>query len=103
MTKIDMLQQILTMNPMDSFARYGLAMEYANSGDVTAALAEFDRLATDHPDYTPGYFMCAQTLAKAGRIDEAKERLKAGIASAVRTRNTHAEGEMQDMLDDLEN
>lgn len=103
MNKIDMLQEILTKNPMDSFARYGLAMEYSNSGEVAAAIAEFDRLAADHPDYTPGYFMGAQTLAKAGRIDEAKERLGLGIASARRTGNSHALGEMQEMLDDLEN
>ena len=88
---------------MDSFARYGLAMEYANAGNVAEAMAEFDRLTADHPDYTPGYFMGAQTLAKAGRIDEAKGHLKSGIASALRTGNSHALGEMQEMLDDLEN
>lgn len=102
MNKLAMLQEILTQNPMDSFARYGLAMEFANTGKTAEAMAEFDRLAHDHPDYTPGHFMAAQTLAKAGRIDEARNRLRGGIASAVRTGNAHAQREMQEMLDELE-
>ena len=75
MDKIAMLTEILTQNPGDAFARYGLAMEHANQGQTDAALAEFDRLLTTHPDYTAGYFMAAQTLVKAGRTDEAKARL----------------------------
>jgi predicted Zn-dependent protease len=101
MNKLTMLQEILAQNPTDSFARYGLAMEYAGSGQTEEALAEFDRLAKDHPDYVPGYFMAAQTFARVGRTDEAKNRLQVGIAAAVRTGNAHAEGEMQDMLDEL--
>jgi predicted Zn-dependent protease len=101
MNKVAMLQEILAQNPMDSFARYGLAMEYSGSGQTEQALAEFDQLAKDHPDYVPGHFMAAQTLAKVGRTDDAKTRLQIGIAAAARTGNTHAQGEMQDMLDEL--
>ena len=79
-----------------------MAIEYASRGETDTSLAEFDRLLTQHPDYTAGYFMAAQTLAKAGRGDEAKSRLSEGIASARRTGNQHAQSEMQAMLDDLE-
>jgi predicted Zn-dependent protease len=102
MDKIAMLTEILTQNPGDAFARYGLAMEHANQGQTDASLAEFDRLLSTHPDYTAGYFMAAQTLVKAGRPDEAKERLTQGIASARRTGNGHALAEMQAMLEELE-
>jgi thioredoxin-like negative regulator of GroEL len=102
MDKIAMLNEILSQNPTDAFARYGLAMEYAGRGETAASLAEFSRLLTDHPDYTAGYFMAAQTLSKAGRNDEAKGRLNEGIASARRTGNSHAMSEMQAMLDELE-
>lgn len=102
MDKIAMLKEILGMNPKDAFARYGLAMEYANGGEIEKALAEFDSLAAEHPDYTAGYFMAAQTLAKVERTEEAKARLALGIASAKRTGNQHALSEMQAMLDDLE-
>lgn len=102
MDKIAMLNEILAQNPADAFARYGLAMEYAGRGDTEASLAEFARLLNHHPDYTAGYFMAAQTLAKAGRNDEAKARLTEGISSARRTGNQHAQSEMQAMLDELE-
>jgi predicted Zn-dependent protease len=102
MDKIAMLNEILAQNPTDTFARYGLAMEYASRGETEASLAEFSRLLTENPDYTAGYFMAAQTLAKAGRTDEAKARLADGIASAKRTNNLHALSEMQAMLEELE-
>ena len=97
-----MLTEILTQNPGDAFARYGLAMEYANQGKTDSALAEFERLLSTHPEYTAGYFMAAQTLVKAGRTDEAKARLAQGIASAQRSGNAHALGEMQALLEELE-
>jgi predicted Zn-dependent protease len=102
MDKIAGLKEILTRDPKNSFARYGLAMELAGSGQTEAALGEFEKLLADNPEYTPGYFMAAQTLAAAGRNDEAIQRLKAGIASAVRNSNRHALSEMQAMLDELE-
>ena len=101
MDRIAMLNEILTGNPDDAFARYGLAMELSKSGDVDRAMEEFGVLLSKHPDYTPGYFMAAQTLAGASRVDEAKRMLVDGIASAVRTGNSHAQSEMTAMLDDL--
>ena len=97
-----MLTEILSQNPGDVFARYGLAMEHANQGQTDASLEEFERLLSAHPDYTPGYFMAAQTLVKAGRTEEARSRLTQGIASAQRTGNQHALGEMQALLEELD-
>ena len=102
MDKVESLKEILGQDPQNAFARYGLAMELAGRGETAVALGEFDRLCADHPDYTAGYFMAAQTLAKAGREPEAKQRLVDGMASARRTGNQHALREMQAMLDDLE-
>jgi tetratricopeptide (TPR) repeat protein len=101
MDRIATLNEILTENPKDAFARYGLAMEYSKQGDFDRALAEFSILLEGHPEYTAGYFMAAQTLVKAGRTDEAKARLAQGIASAQRTGNAHALGEMQALLEEL--
>jgi cytochrome c-type biogenesis protein CcmH/NrfG len=101
MDRVAMLQEVLTQNPNDAFARYGLALEYANRGEVETAVAEFTRLIQTNPDYTPGYQMSAQTLMKAGREDEARKNLEAGIACATRTGNQHARAEMEAMLDEL--
>lgn len=102
MDRLAALQEILQLKPNDSFARYGLAMEYSSRGEVEPALAEFDRLLAQDPDYAAAYFMAAQTLARAGRTDEAGQRLRQGIEAARRAGNSHAEAEMQEMLDRLE-
>jgi predicted Zn-dependent protease len=101
MDRLAMLHEILSQNPDDAFARYGLAMEYSNSGEVEQALEEFTKLLSTHPDYTAGYFMAAQTLSKANRAEEAKKMLVDGISSARRTGNTHAQSEMTALLDEL--
>jgi predicted Zn-dependent protease len=102
MDKIAGLKEILELDPKNSFARYGLAMELAGRGETAAALAEFDALLANDPGYTAGYFMAAQTLSAAGRAQEAIARLKAGIESAARGGNLHAVSEMQAMLEELE-
>ncbi|SRR5258708_5067138 len=101
MDRIALLTEILAGNPADAFARYGLAMEYSNTGKIDEAMREFKTLLEKSPDYTPGYFMAAQTLEKAGRIEEAKRLLVDGISSARRTGNAHAQSEMTAMLDAL--
>lgn len=100
--KIAGLREILALDAKNSFARYGVAMELAKQGDVDGALAEFTTLLANDPDYTAGYFMSAQTLANAGRREEAIARLKDGINCAARTGNRHALSEMQAMLDELD-
>ena len=103
MDRVAMLNEILAQNPNDTLARYGLAMEYSKTGDAEHALDEFKKLLTANPDYAAGYFMAAQTLARAGRNEEAKKMLEDGIAAAKRTGNAHAESEMGAMLEDLRN
>src|ERR1700686_4813125 len=101
MDRIATRGEILAGNPEDSFARYGLAQEYSNAGQIEQALQEFTTLIEKNPDYTPAYFMAAQALAKASRVDEAKRMLVDGVSSARRTGNTHAQSEMTAMLEEL--
>lgn len=101
MDRIAMLNEILAQDPANTLARYGLAMEYSNSGKFDQALQEFSKLISTSPDYAAGYFMAAQTLVKAGKAQDARKMLQDGIAAAQRTRDPHAESEMQAMLAEL--
>jgi predicted Zn-dependent protease len=101
MDRVALLNEVLSQNPSDAFARYGLAMEYSKTGEIERALEEFGKLLATHPDYTAGYFMAAQTLAKVDRTEEAKKMLADGIASAKNTGNGHAQAEMEAMLGEL--
>jgi predicted Zn-dependent protease len=95
------LTQHLEQYPNDAFARYGLALEYANGGDVDAALREFDLLLESNPEYVPGYQMAGQTLMRAGKLDQAREMLHRGVACAARSGNAKAKNEMEGLLDEL--
>ena len=101
-TRVAALQEILKDNPNDAFARYALGLEYSGAGETETALAEFAKLLEAHPDYTNGYFMAAQALARAERVGEARMMLQTGIESARRTNNRHALSEMEAMIDELE-
>jgi predicted Zn-dependent protease len=102
MDRRKMLEDFLAQNPTDAFARYGLALDYANSGETDRAMQEFQRLTEINPDYTAAYQMWAQTMMKSGKTTEARPLLEKGIACAQRTGNAHAAREMQGMLEELE-
>jgi cytochrome c-type biogenesis protein CcmH/NrfG len=101
MDRIAMLSEILAQDPNNAFARYGLAMEYSNSGKVEQALEEFNKLLSTNPDYAAGYFMAAQTLMRSDRKDEARTMLENGIIAAQRKGDAHAQSEMQAMLAEI--
>jgi|SRR5271165_1154811 len=96
-----LLEEFVASKPTDAFARYGLAMECANSGDASAADEHFKALLASHPDYVSGYFQYGQFLAKSGRKEEARSTLTAGIATAMRTGDEHARSEMEGALAEL--
>jgi len=101
-TRLDILKTMVEQNPADTFARYGLAMEYRNTGDLESAVGEFHTLMTANPDYAPAYFHGGQTLERLGRIEEARQVYLQGIEVTTRSGNQHARSEMQGALDLLE-
>jgi tetratricopeptide (TPR) repeat protein len=100
-TRLDILKSMVEQNPGDSFARYGLAMEYRNTGDLDAAMGEFHALMAANPDYAPAYFHGGQTLERMGRLDEAREVYLQGIEVTTRSGDQHAKSEMQGALEML--
>jgi tetratricopeptide (TPR) repeat protein len=97
-SRIDTLKQLLEQNPGATFARYGLAMEYVKGGELEAAIAEFHAIVASEPAYSAAYFHGGQTLEKLGRLEEARQLYRQGIA---RTGDAHARSEMQAALDIL--
>lgn len=97
--RLEILKSMVEQNPTDSFARYGLAIEYRNSGDLVSAMAEFRALMAHNPDYSPAYFHGGQTLERLGKLEEAREIYLQGVAVTTRTGDQHAKSEMQGALD----
>src|SRR5260370_26032902 len=93
-TRRTMLEEFLAAHPQDSFARYGLAMECANQRDSAAAIANFEKLLAENPNYVAGYFQYGQLLARLSRTANAPRTLISCIAVARRTGAPHAAPEM---------
>jgi Tfp pilus assembly protein PilF len=98
-TRLEILKSMVGQNPADSFARYGLAMEYRNAGDLAAAIAEFRALLASQPDYSAAYFHGGQTLEKLGQTAEAREMYLRGIEATTREGDFHTRDEIQAALD----
>jgi len=90
---------MVAQNPADNFLRYGLAMEYRNSGDLEAAVDEFQALMAAAPDYVPAYFHAGQTLERLGRLENARQIYQLGIEAATQAGNQHARSELQAALE----
>jgi tetratricopeptide (TPR) repeat protein len=93
--RIQLLEQILSQDPSSKLARYGLAMEYVNTGEWALAIPEFEAVLATDPAYSAAYYHGGQTLEKMGRLDEAREFYRRGIAA---TRDPHALGELEAAL-----
>jgi predicted Zn-dependent protease len=101
-TRLEQIQELLAADPDDPFLGYALAMEHVSAGDDATAVHRFRELIDKSPRYVPSYLMAAQCMARLGHDDEAKEVLRKGVTAARQENNQHALGEIQEMLDRLE-
>lgn len=97
--RLDVLRGMLEQDPKSQLARYGLAMEYVNRGEHEQAIAEFETLLANHPDYVAAYYHGGRNLEKLGRVEDACDMYERGIAVATRIGDTHTRSELQAALD----
>jgi Tfp pilus assembly protein PilF len=96
--RLEILKQMLRDNPNNTFARYGLAMEYSKNGDHNEAIAEFRTLLRDDENYVAAYFHAGQTYEKLGEVQEARAIYEKGIEVATRKGDTHTRSEIEAAL-----
>ena len=101
-TRREFLEEAVRQDPHNTFARYGLALELANT-EPDAAWTHFEYLLLNHPEYSATYAQAGAFLTKQGRIDEARRILATGVEVTGRQRKRHAQTELQAALDDLGN
>ena len=100
-TRLDLLRNLVAQNPADSFARYGLAQEWARSGNLEQAVEEYRGLLAVNPDYAAAYYHGGQALARLGRIEEARALYRLGIETTTRIGDLHTRGEIEAALETL--
>jgi predicted Zn-dependent protease len=99
--RLEFLQKITSEGRGDSFAWYGLAMEFRSLERLDEALATFEKLRTVAADYVPMYLMCGQMLQSMGRANDARAWLTSGVQAAKTKGDAHALSELQAALDTL--
>jgi thioredoxin-like negative regulator of GroEL len=101
---MEQIEAMLAEDPDDAFLRYGLAMEHASSGDDAACVEVLRdliaRTAATAP-YVPAYLQAGQALVRLDRITEACDVLRQGVDVARRVGDSHAQGEMQGLLESV--
>jgi Tfp pilus assembly protein PilF len=96
--RIDLLKQMLAQDPGNSFARYGLAMEYSKSGDLTDAVAEFRSLIAADTSYVAAYYHGGHALEQLGDIEAARLLYEQGIAACAQKGDSHTLAEIEAAL-----
>ncbi len=99
MNRLETLRAMLVQDPANTFARYGLAMEFANQGQLEEAVAEYRALLDKDPNYAAAYYHGGQALEKLGRVDDAREWYERGIEVTTRGGDAHTRSELQAALD----
>jgi thioredoxin-like negative regulator of GroEL len=94
----EQLEKLLAADPEDVFLNFALAMELVKADDSEAALEQFARVTELDPDYNTAYFQRGRLLLSLGRVGDAREVLKAGVAAAERTGDRHAASQMGELL-----
>lgn len=98
-SRLSQLQQMLAEEPDDSFLQYALGMEHLKLGDCEAALRQFAAMNERTPDHVAAWHQRGRLLMDRGDVEQAREILQHGVATAQRAGDSHAAGEMQGLID----
>ncbi len=101
MPSLEQLDKLLSKEPDDVFLNFAKAMELAKGQRFAEAFAQFDRVIALDADYAPAFFQKGRTLLQSGDTETAKSTLRLGIDRARATGDSHAAGEMTELLDSL--
>lgn len=96
--RLEMLEKLTSSGQAEALAWYGLAMEYRKLGRVDDALAAFQTLRSNEPEYLAMYLMAGQLLLENNRASDARAWLEQGLVIAQRQGNFKTVGELQDAL-----
>ena len=92
--RLSQLRNLLESDPHDAFCMYGIAMEYAKSGNHEKAIAWFDQTMETDPHYCYAWYHKAKCQEDAGDTKAASETLEEGMKQAEEADDAHAAEEM---------
>ena|SRR5438105_259320 len=101
-SRLDTFRAMVAKNPSNALARFGLANEALKDGLHEEALENLRVYLSSYEDEGNGYARLAQALEALGRIDEAKEALRLGVATSQRFGHAGMANELTARLEEME-
>ncbi|MEK6781856.1 MAG: tetratricopeptide repeat protein [Bacteroidota bacterium] len=98
--RIRLLQQFLDEEPEDPFNWYALALEETKTNSERAAEL-FEYVLKNHPTYLPAYYHAGNLYLSTGNRVRAKEILQSGVNLANEKGEQKSMGELNTLLDQL--
>jgi Tfp pilus assembly protein PilF len=98
MARLEKLQDLLALDPTDSFAKYAIGLEYAKAENFSEAIRTLEELRESDPSYVPTYYMLAGYYHHTGDNQSAKLIYQEGISVARTAGDRHAMSELQTAL-----
>lgn len=92
--RLEQLRTFLEKSPNDPFILFAIAQEHQKQEDVEQALAQYQDLRKQHPDYVGTYYHLGKTLELLARYEEAVEAYEAGMQVAKAAKDQHALSEL---------
>ena len=99
MSRLEKLLEFHAQAPDDAFTTYALALEYASSGRVEAALEWLEKTSALEPDHAYAWYQRAALLAGEDRLEEAREAVQSGLAAAERGGDAKAASELRELAE----
>lgn len=96
------LEQMLELDPSDTFVLYALAQEHTKAGDDARAIEYYDRCIDADPDHAYAYFHKALSQQTEGDAEQARQTVTQGLEAARRAGDAKAESELAALLEQLD-
>src|SRR3569623_1340846 len=94
-SRLDKLLEFLKNEPNDEFLLYALATEYLRLNEIDKALAYYENLVNNHPDYVGTYYHLGKLYEGLDRKPDAITIYEKGMEIARRKRDNHAFAELK--------
>jgi len=94
-SRLDMLLEFIKNEPEDEFLKYALATEYLRLNQADKALAYYEDLVNNHPNYTGTYYHLGKLYEALNRKPDAITTYEKGMAITREKRDNHAFSELQ--------
>ncbi len=97
-SRLTQIEEMLKLEPNDSFLNYACALEYAKANDVTKAIQLIETLLLRDENYLGAYYQLGKYYEQTQDLPKAISTYTKGIEVAKKIKNNKALGELNEAL-----